>query len=229
VTALTAQNPRGVIDVLPVHPEFVGGQIDAVAQDFGIGATKTGMLAERGVVEMVAAKVREHGLQPLVIDPVLVATTGRRLLDHDGLSALVSQLLPLATVVTPNIDEAEALTGRSARTPTAIRDVARHLHALGPGAVVVKGGHARDADAAIDVLFDGHGFREFSGPRYAVQAVHGTGCAFSAAIAACLARGDDLPTAVAGAKSVVAAGIRRAIVAGDGSYLVNTVSRAADS
>jgi hydroxymethylpyrimidine/phosphomethylpyrimidine kinase len=224
ITALTAQNTREVRGVLAVSPEFVGQQIDSVVEDMWPLATKTGMLGDAAIVEMVAAKVAQHGLAPLVVDPVLASTTGASLLSSDALSVLVRQLLPLATVVTPNLAEAEALTGRPVRTIDDMREAARRIQAMGPRSVVVTGGHLEDGADAIDVLLDGSAVVELRGPRLASPNTHGTGCTFASAIAAGLARGSSVATAVANAKAFVADAIQYGLPIGHGHGPVNQLS-----
>lgn len=160
VTALTAQNTLGVQGVFEVPPDFVGAQIDSVALDIGADAVKIGMISNAGIIEVVAAKLAEHSLFPLVLDPVMVAKGGDALLREDAKAALVRILLPLATVVTPNIPEAEALCGFAISGLDDMRRAARAILDLGPKAVVVKGGHLVAGDESVDIFFDG---KEFSG------------------------------------------------------------------
>lgn len=211
ITAITAQNTHGVQAVEAVDPGLVGQQIDAVLSDIGADAIKTGMLASADIVETVAARV---GGRPLVVDPVLVSSSGRALLDGDGLQALKAQLLPLALVVTPNLPEAKALTGLS--DP---REAARAVLDMGPRAVIVKGGHLEgDAD---DLLYDGRDFVVFHAARVHTPHTHGTGCTFSAAIAAGLALGNDLASAVERAKRYITAALQQAVAIGAGTSPVN--------
>jgi hydroxymethylpyrimidine/phosphomethylpyrimidine kinase len=191
VVALTAQNTVGVTAVHEVPPEFVRAQLDAVFSDIGVDAAKTGMLFSRAVIETVASFLRGHPV-PLVVDPVLAATSGAKLLADAAAGALVSELFPLATVVTPNLIEAKALTGRDAPR----RELAERLHDLGAAAVVVTGGHG---EPAVDHLFDGSEHLEIPVARYAIAATHGAGCTHSATLAALLARGDSLHDAARGA------------------------------
>ena len=191
IVALTAQNTVGVTAVHEVPPEFVRAQLDAVFSDIGVDAAKTGMLFSRAVIETVASFLREHPV-PLVVDPVLVASSGATLLADAAAGALVSELFPLATVVTPNLIEAKALTGRDAPR----RELAERLHDLGAAAVIVTGGHG---EHAIDHLYDGSEHLEIPVPRYAIAATHGAGCTHSATLAALLARGESLHNAARGA------------------------------
>ncbi len=215
VTAITAQNTTGVRAVQEVTPEVVAAQIDAVMEDIGVDGAKTGMLSSAAIVEAVADRVRHWGFAPvLVVDPVMVAKSGDRLLREDAVEALVRHLLPLAAVVTPNLPEAEVLVGRRIVSDGDVRQAARDIAALGPRAVVVKGGH-RQGDP-LDVLFDGHAFHEFHGRRVDTPSTHGTGCTFSAAIAAHIALGADVVDAVARAKHYLATAIERATPIGHG-------------
>ena len=162
LTAITAQNTAGVTAVFELPPDLVAAQIDAVVTDIGVDAVKTGMIANSEIIRVVAAKVREHGISTLVVDPVMVATSGDRLLREDAVEALRAELLPLATVVTPNLPEAEVLVGREVSTLADMRDAARAIVGLGARSAVVKGGHL-DGDA-IDVFFDGEQFRGATSP-----------------------------------------------------------------
>jgi len=215
IAALTAQNTVGVTAVHEVPPDFVAAQIDAIASDIGADAVKTGMLSSVPIIEVVSAKVREHRLTRLVVDPVMVAKSGDRLLRADAVSALRRELLPLALVVTPNLPEAEVIADQTARTDAEIRDLARAIHGLGPRYVLVKGGHREDADA-IDLLFDGERFVEFRAERIPTVHTHGTGCTFAASIAANLALGRSVPEAVGAAKEYLTAAIRASYVVGNG-------------
>jgi hydroxymethylpyrimidine/phosphomethylpyrimidine kinase len=220
ITAITAQNTLGVSAVQEVPLGVVAAQIDAVVTDIRPDAVKTGMLAGAPIIEVVAVKVREHGLPNLVVDPVMVAKSGDRLLREDAVAALRELLLPLATVVTPNLPEAEALTGRPVRSDEDVRRAAEEIVRLGARAVVVKGGHRESAEA-VDVLYDGKAFREYSAPRIETASTHGTGCTFASAIAACLARGMPLADAVGEAKAYLTEALRRAYPIGGGHGPVN--------
>lgn len=214
LTAITAQNTLGVTAVFELPPELVAAQIDAVLSDIGADAVKTGMIANAEIIRVVAAKIREHGVTALVVDPVMVATSGDRLLREDAVTALKSDLLPLATVVTPNLPEAAVLVGREITTLDDMRDAARAIVGLGARSVVVKGGHL-DGDA-IDVFFDGNAFAELPSKRINTTSTHGTGCTLASAIAALLARGEPLPAAVSAAKAYVTAAIERSYPLGHG-------------
>lgn len=208
LTALTAQSTRGVDAILPVPPEFVAQQIDAVAGDLKIAATKTGMLNDRATVLAVAAGVRRHALHPLVVDPVMVATSGDMLLQPDAVDAVHDELLPLADLLTPNLAEAARLLDRRpARDESEMVAQASALLALGPKAVLLKGGHSEGSEA-VDILIarDGAPVR-LALARVATPNTHGTGCTLSAAVAAYLACGASLEEAVRAAKRYVHAAL----------------------
>lgn len=214
ITAVTAQNTREVVDIFPLPPELVASQIDAVASDIDLAAVKTGMLANTAIIEVVAAKVREHDLQPLVVDPVMVAQSGDRLIDSDALQTMREQLVPLATVLTPNLPEAEALLDRPVASWDDVRDAARDLVAMGAQSVVIKGGHREGP--AIDIFYDGNELHDFTAVRVDTTSTHGTGCAFASAIAAALAKGTNARGAVALAKAFVTKALQSAYPIGKG-------------
>jgi hydroxymethylpyrimidine/phosphomethylpyrimidine kinase len=220
LTAVTAQSTLGVTGIHAVPADLVTAQIEAVAADIGVDAVKTGMLATAATVEAVAAAIAALDLPFVVVDPVMVAKSGDRLLDEEAHLAIRTELLRRAYVVTPNIPEAEALLGRPIVTADAARDAARRLHDLGPTAVVVKGGHL-PGPTVIDFFFDGHELVELTGPRIASSSTHGTGCTFASAIAANLALGRGLRDAVALAKAYVAGAIRGAPGLGRGHGPLN--------
>jgi hydroxymethylpyrimidine/phosphomethylpyrimidine kinase len=208
VTAITAQNSRRIEMWAPIAADMVTAQIDAVAADFHVDAVKIGMLGTRAVAQAVADALRRHRFPHVVLDPVIVATTGAVLLEPDAVEIVKRQLLPLASVVTPNAREAAMLTGVSVHTPADARDAARRLAMLGAPAVIVKGGHLDDEP--VDVVLHRGVFTELAGPRLDTAHVHGTGCAFAAALAARLAVGDALIDAAAAAKAYVARAIASA-------------------
>ncbi|GAC1477019.1 MAG: bifunctional hydroxymethylpyrimidine kinase/phosphomethylpyrimidine kinase [Gemmatimonadaceae bacterium] len=196
ITAVTAQNTRGVTEWLAMPPALVKAQLDAVATDLPPAAVKSGMLADVAVVRAVAAGLQEHELSPYVLDPVMVATSGHPLLASDAIAAIVDDLFPLAALVTPNLDEAGLLLGHAVRTVPDMERAARSLvDGRGARAALVKGGHL-SVGAAVDILFDGDQLRTFSHARVETTSTHGTGCTLSAAIAAQLALGATLPAAV---------------------------------
>jgi hydroxymethylpyrimidine/phosphomethylpyrimidine kinase len=215
ITAITAQNTIGVVTAQPLQADLVTAQIEAVAADIVLHATKTGMLATAAIVEAVAAAIEELELPMVVVDPVMVAKSGDRLMDDDAVEALRRQLLPRAFVVTPNIPEAEVLSGCRIRSLDDAKEASRRIHALGPTAVVVKGGHASGADV-IDLLFDGREFVEFRTDRIDTRNTHGTGCTFASAIAAYLALGRSLPESTEQAQRYVAGAIRHGLAVGHG-------------
>ena len=209
ITAITAQNTQGVSDVEVLSARIVRAQIEAVAKDFDVRAAKTGMLAVAAVVQAVADAVRALRIPNLVVDPVMLAKSGDPLLDADALDALRRALLPLATVVTPNLPEAEALAGVSIRDEESAAEAARRIGALGPRAVIVKGGHAASAEI-VDVFYDGTSVRRFPQARVPATSTHGTGCTFAAALAAHLAHGRSLVEALPLTQQYIAGAIRHA-------------------
>jgi hydroxymethylpyrimidine/phosphomethylpyrimidine kinase len=196
LVALTAQSTTAVTAVHELPPGFVRAQLDAIFDDLGVDAAKTGMLFSRALIETVAGFLEKHRV-PLVVDPVMVASSGAKLLQDDAVETLVTRLFPLATVVTPNLPEAEALAGR----PGTRRELAERLHELGAPAVVVTGGHGEDA---VDWLFDGREHVPIEVERHDVAATHGAGCTHSATLAALLARGLPLEDAAREAARVAA-------------------------
>lgn len=214
LTAITAQNTLGVTAVHELPPDMVAAQIDAVVTDIGADAVKTGMISNSEIIRVVAAKVREHHLTTLVVDPVMVATSGDRLLREDAVEALRTDLLPLATVVTPNLPEAEVLTGRPVSSLEEMRVAAQEIVGMGARSVLVKGGHLKSD--AIDLFFDGYRLVELPARRIATTSTHGTGCTLASAIAALLARGESLEEAISNAKVYVTAAIERAFPLGHG-------------
>jgi len=214
ITAVTAQNSVGVSDWVALEPAMVVAQIEAVATDMPVVAAKTGMLGTREIVTAVAEAVVRLAISNLVVDPVMVAKSGDRLLDPQAERAYVDRLFKVATVLTPNLLEAEALLGRGVRSLEEMRLAARDLRASGPRVVVVKGGHLEGE--AIDVFFDGHHLEELPAARIPTKNTHGTGCTFSAAIAARLGLGAEPLEAVRGAKDYVTEAIRRSYAVGRG-------------
>ena len=219
ITAITAQNTLGVTAVLELSPELVAAQIDAIVSDIGTDAVKTGMLANSGIIRLVADKTKEHGLTTLVVDPVMVAKGRDRLLQEEAVEALRSLLIPLAMVVTPNLPEASVLVERNVESLEDARQAARDIVAMGARSVVVKGGHLQGD--AVDVFYDGRELRELTTPRIETTSTHGTGCTFASAIAAGLAKGMGVEGAVAHAKEYVTEAIRRAFPMGGGHGPLN--------
>ena len=214
ITAVTAQNTLGVTAVVEIDPSMVTAQIDTVLADFPVHATKIGMLSSVAIVEVVADAIERHRLSNVVVDPVMVAKGGARLLEQDAVAAIRTRLLPLATIVTPNVFEALALTGEQVSNRDDQRAAAVRLMELGPRAVLVKGGHLDGP--AVDVLYDGRDVIELEAARIDTPHTHGTGCTLSSAIAARLARGDDLVAAVRVAKTYVTRAIAEAPRLGHG-------------
>ncbi len=199
ITALTAQNTVGVQSVAPVAPEMIVAQVEAVASDIGVDAVKVGMLADEATIDAVVEALGLVGDAPVVVDPVMIAQSGATLLDPNAKAALIERILPLATVVTPNLPEARALSGLAEGASK--EELGRAILALGPSAAVVTGGHSEDG---ADVLTDASGSLRIEGPRYPDGASHGSGCTHSSALAAFLARGEELADAARWAKEVAA-------------------------
>jgi len=214
ITALTAQNTLGVHGIHEVPRDFVEAQFDAVAGDIGIDTAKIGMLSSIPIMEAVAGKVRQYGIERLVLDPVMVAKGGASLMRDDAVQTLVRELVPLALVITPNIPEAEVLAGMSIGTIDDMHKAAGIIHEQGAANVIIKGGHA--SGDALDILFDGQEFRQYSAPRFDTKDTHGTGCTFSAAVATLLARGLSVPEAVKKAKEYITTAIRFSLRIGSG-------------
>ncbi len=220
ITSVTAQNTVRVAGTHDLPPAFVAEQIDMVAQDMGVDAAKTGMLSNAAIVEAVAASIVRNRIENVVVDPVMIAKSGAALLHASARDALRTLLLPLALIVTPNVPEAEVLTGLRIATFDDMRRAAASVHAFGPRYVLMKGGHL-DAEDACDVLFDGETSVVFRAPRIDTPNTHGTGCTYSAAITACLAQGLDAPAAVRRAKEYLTEAIRRALPLGHGHGPLN--------
>jgi hydroxymethylpyrimidine kinase/phosphomethylpyrimidine kinase len=218
ITALTAQNSLGVQSVYPIPLPFIEAQMEAVFTDMGVDAVKTGMLWTAAVVKLAAGKLKEYRVLILVIDPVIAATDGTRLLDKEGQAALQRELLPLATIVTPNLPEAAALAGMEVGTIKEMQEAAKRIRAYGVQAVLIKGGHL-EGDP-VDVLLDDTGFTEFPSERIAGADVHGTGCVLSAAIATELTKGAALQEAVQRGREVTIAAIRAAVQIGKGQRFI---------
>ena len=230
ITAITAQNTVGVVAVEPLAADLVTAQIEAVAGDLELHATKVGMLANAAIAEAVAAAIEELELPNVVLDPVLASTSGHRLLDDDGVQVMMIELIPRARVITPNVPEAEALSGRRISSLESAHDAARRLHDMGAASVIITGGHlVTDARAegsgdneprpdasrgfqpsVVDVVFDGHTFHDCRVPRVDGRSTHGTGCTFASAVAAFLAQDCALADAASRAQQYVAGAIAHA-------------------
>jgi hydroxymethylpyrimidine/phosphomethylpyrimidine kinase len=228
LVALTAQNTVGVRAVEPVSEAMVSAQLIALAEDLPPAALKTGMLAEAGLVRLVARAIRENGWAPLVVDPVMVSSSGTRLLTSEAEEVVREDLLPLAALVTPNLEEAAILTGRVVHDVATMERAGASLLRFGAGAALVKGGHLA-ADTVTDVLVTPSGVRHFSHPRVDTRSVHGTGCTLSAAITAGLALGRPLETAVTDALDFVHRAIAEAPGLGSGHGPLNHMVPAARS
>ena len=215
VTAVTAQNSVGVQGVENLPPAFVAQQLRSVLSDLGADAAKCGMLSTAPIIEAVAATLAEYPIEKLVVDPVMVAKSGDALLEPQAVQGLIQRILPLALVVTPNLPEAEALAGMPVSSLPDMEEAARRIHKLGSRHVLVKGGHLK-GELAVDILYNGREVTTFQAPRVDTPNTHGTGCTFSAAIAADLARGRPLAEAVRDAKAYVTKAIREGFALGRG-------------
>jgi len=214
ITAVTAQNSVGVQGVENLPPAFVAQQLRSVLEDFGVDAAKCGMLSVAPIIEAVAAALGEHPIDKLVVDPVMVAKSGDTLLQPDAVAALIRRILPLALVVTPNLPEAEVLSGMTVSSRDEMEEAAKRIGKLGARHVLVKGGHLKGD--AVDILWNGREMTAFQVPRIESSNTHGTGCTFSAAIAAGLAKGRPLGEAVREAKAYVTKAIREGFALGRG-------------
>ena len=227
ITAVTAQNTLGVSSVFKIPAAFVGQQIDAVISDIGVDALKTGMLTNEKVVEIVSDRVSRHKLKNLVVDPVIKSHYGERLLTTNGVKKLISNLIPLACLVTPNIPEAEILADMKIKSLPDIKDAAKCIYELGAANVLIKGGHITSdgnedygfVGKANDILYDGKSFECFEEKRVKTENVHGTGCIYSAAIATELANGNDLTNSITNAKKFVTEIIKKPLTLGKGYKL----------
>ncbi len=215
ITAITAQNTEEVTDVFELPLSIVAAQIDAVFDDFDVAAVKTGMLSSASIVELVAKRLRAQQVERLVVDPVMVSKSGHALLKPDAMEALKTHLIPMAMIVTPNIHEAQELSGIDIRSLADARRAAKAIHALGCTHVVIKGGHL-PSERATDLLYDGRFFNVLKGEFIETPHTHGTGCTFASALAAHLARGRPVLDAVQAAKAYVTEAIRHGLAIGHG-------------
>jgi hydroxymethylpyrimidine/phosphomethylpyrimidine kinase len=215
ITAVTVQNSLGVSGFYELPPNAVAEQIESVASDIGVGAAKTGMLASAAIISAVASTVRRLGIAPFVVDPVAASQHGDALLRPDALAALRDRIIPLATVVTPNLGEVRLLTGISVDSVAGQRDAARAMHDLGAQWVLIKGGHLPDGDA-LDVRSDGSSVAELTAPRFATAHTHGSGDTLAAAICSGLARGLDVPEAVRFGKWFISGAVEHSFPLGGG-------------
>ncbi|MCE5333608.1 MAG: bifunctional hydroxymethylpyrimidine kinase/phosphomethylpyrimidine kinase [Desulfobacteraceae bacterium] len=214
IAALTSQNTVAVNGIVEIDPEFVSSQIRSVVLDIGVDAVKTGMLSNAGIISRVAADLRELKLETVVVDPVMVAKSGDRLLKTEAVTAYKTELFPLALVITPNLHEAEALTGIKVETPDQMRTACRMLKEFGSRYVVLKGGHL--PGNPMDLLYDGRDFQEYVTERFDTPHTHGTGCTFASAIASFLARGFPVNEAVGNAKKYITGAIAKGLPLGRG-------------
>ncbi len=224
ITAVTAQNTLGVRAIHEIPTDVIAAQLDAVLEDIGADAAKTGMLSSAAIIETVANRLRAHGVPRLVVDPVMVAKSGDRLLREDAVRSLRDTLLPLALVVTPNAPEAAVLSGLPVVDLETAREAARRIHERGPAFVIVKGGHL-GGERSDDLVFDGRTFEVLEGARIETRHTHGTGCTFSAAIAACLAAGAEPLEAARAARAYLQGAIEHAEPLGSGHGPVNHLWR----
>lgn len=220
ITAITSQNTCGVFGIHDIPPDEVARQIRVVLEDIGADAVKTGMLSSAEIIAAIAEELRRFHVANVVVDPVMVAKSGDHLLQESARDALVGLLLPCALVATPNVPEAEVLSGLKIAGEADLRAAAERIHALGPRYVLMKGGHLEGPEA-VDFLFDGDTMLRFAGPRFDTPHTHGTGCTYSSAIAAGLARGDAVADAVRAAKAYVAGAIEHPITIGHGRGPLN--------
>lgn len=216
ITAVTAQNTLGVQGVQPILKEMVAAQIDAVALDLGVDALKTGMLFSSDIIKIVAEKIRHYGWNKVVVDPVMIAKGGAPLLQQEAVTAVKEKLLPYAFIVTPNIPEAEELTGLRIQSEAGKIEAAKKLISYGVKNVIIKGGHDENTNESIDLLFDGKDSYTFTSQRINTKNTHGTGCTFSAAITACLAKGLSVYESVVIAKRFITAAIEDDLELGSG-------------
>ena len=214
ITSVVAENTSRVIDLQNISPDMIGKQMDAVFEDIEVDAVKVGMLSTPECMRKAAEKLAQYHPSNIVIDPVMYAKNGCPLMEPSAVETLIGTILPLADVLTPNIPEAERIAGIRINSAADMKDAAEKIHAMGCRAVIIKGGHA--AGNALDVLFDGRKIRSYEKNRINTKNTHGTGCTFSSAIAALLARGNDLETAVQRAKDYVTMAIEHSLAIGKG-------------
>lgn len=219
LTCITAQNPRRVLAIQPCRPEIVRGQIEAVLEELPPSAVKTGMLFSGEIIRVVAGFLKNRQRIPLIVDPVMISTSGSRLLKPSAIKSLKNELLPLATLVTPNLDEAMILTERDLKTPEDLRWAAKKIHETFGCAALIKGGHLRNSKEAIDIFFDGANELLLTAPFVKDVHTHGTGCTYSAAITGYLARDYALPESVVRAKEFISQAIARSSKVGKHSVL----------
>ncbi|MFO7980313.1 MAG: bifunctional hydroxymethylpyrimidine kinase/phosphomethylpyrimidine kinase [Candidatus Aminicenantes bacterium] len=210
LTSITAQNTLGVRAVHDIPSEIIGKQIDAVMEDMGVDSVKTGMVSSKEIIEVIANRIKKHGIKQLVVDPVMVAKSGDRLLQKNAELSLVKNLLPLTFILTPNVYEAELISGFQIKSMKDARKAAEEIHKKGPEFVLLKGGHLHNKEEAVDILFDGKTFEYFKAERIKTKNTHGTGCTFSAAITACLSKGMSVHDSIEAAKDFITRAIQNA-------------------
>jgi len=224
ITAVTAQNTLGVQGVKVLDKNVVAQQLDSVLTDFDFSAAKTGMLATGAIIKVVAEKIKEYQLESVVVDPVMVATSGDLLLEESAIDTLIEELLPLAEVITPNLQEAKVLAGYDLDAQVDCEELAKQLYQLGPNQVLITGGHLNE-EQAVDLLYDGQEFNRLTAPKIATTNTHGTGCTLSSALASNLALGYQLPEAVQRSKEFITKAIEAGVELGAGNNPVNHLVR----
>ena len=222
ITALTAQNTTGVQGIHPVPTEFIEKQIDSVITDIGVDSVKTGMLENSDVIKTVVKKIKEYGIEKLIVDPVMVAKGGCSLLSADALGVLIDELIPSAFLITPNLPEASTICGRTVENLRDMREAAMEIYQKGAKNVLIKGGHLQES--STDILFDGERFFEYTSQRIHTDDTHGTGCVYSAALAVEIAKGRQVPQAVENAKEFITCAIRNSLTLGRGHGPVNPLA-----
>ncbi|WP_453990202.1 bifunctional hydroxymethylpyrimidine kinase/phosphomethylpyrimidine kinase [Bacillus nitroreducens] len=219
ITSLTAQNTMGVTGVLDSTPEFVGEQLDAIMTDIFPDSVKIGMVSSPGIIHKIVEKLEQYQPSNIVVDPVMISTSGSKLLSDSAMDALITRLIPLATIITPNIHEAEALAGMEIRTKEDMQVAAKKLSETYKGAILIKGGHLEDT--ADDLLYSEGEFTWFPGAKISNPNTHGTGCTLSSAIACNLANGEDIKTSIQEAKRYITGAIEAGLDLGKGSGPLN--------
>ncbi len=221
ITSLTAQNTTGVYGIFDIDPGFVAKQIDVIFEDLHVDVVKTGMLSNAKIIRAVASTLKKWKVEKIVVDPVMRAKGGDPLLKPEATETLISEFLPMAYIVTPNVPEAEVLAGMEIKTGDDMLVAAKKIRSLGPKYVLMKGGHLEEGKIAIDYLFTGEDFYEFRAERFYTKNTHGTGCTYASAIAAYLAKGQDIVDAVINAKIFVTGGVKYSLEHGNGHGPVN--------
>ena len=214
ITAITAQNTMGVFAVQEIKPEIIAAQIDCLFEDMEINSVKIGMVSDTEIIKTIAVALKRNNARNIVLDPVMISKSGYKLLKPEAIEELIKGLFPLAEVLTPNLVEAEEITGQKISNPDEMQIAAEKIHDMGVKSVVIKGGHLQDSP--IDVFYDGSGFLHLQGEFINTKNTHGTGCTFSSAIAACLAQGQPLPEAVMTAKEYITGAIKNSLNIGKG-------------